>query len=269
MNLFKPAFILFILALLLIINNLIGVFVNLRNEDIFNENFSNKFGIKLTEEQFYDELEKIFESDQSDSFKAVNTSLLVNKSLAHYWRDEGINKYNLRIPVYENYILWALSYINKKEYQKHEFFNWKKAIERGVGLCSQHAIIVSEILNKNGINSKIIGLSGHVIATSDIKNNKWIILDPDYGVNVPFNIKDIEENPDIIAPYYSEEGYDTSRVNVLKRIFGKEGNRIVENAGVYCGKSGRVEKMSYWIIWIIPLILAIPFMIQLAGGKIR
>jgi hypothetical protein len=269
MNLLKPTFILFILALILIINNLTGIFVSLRNEDIFKENFSNKFGISLTEKQFYAELEMIFESEQSDSSKAVNTSFLVNKSLAHYWRDEGIIKYNLRIPFYENYLLWSLSYINKKEYAKHEFLNWKKAIERGVGLCSQHAIIVSEILNKNGINSKMIGLSGHVIATAEVKDNKWIILDPDYGVNVPFDIKEIEDNPGIIEPFYAAEGYDTPRIDVLKRIFGKEGNRLVKNAKVYCGKSGRTEKFSYWLIWIIPAILIIPFMIQFKGRKIH
>jgi hypothetical protein len=265
---------LFIIGLLLLVINISGLFINLRNNDIFQEKFTDNFGIKLSEKQFYSELEKIFSSDQSDSFKAISTSLLVNKSLAHYWRDEGISKYNLTIPVYENYILFSLAKINPGSYQKHEYLNWKKAIERGVGLCSQHAIIVSEILNERGIKSKLIGLSGHVIATSEIRENKWILLDPDYGVNIPFNIGEIESDTEIIEPYYKSEGYSSEKIETLKRIFGKEGNYVSENAAKYSGNRGKIENRSYLFIWFLPIILISPYIFLLlfikgSSGKIK
>ena len=69
--------------------------------------------------------------------------------IAHYWRDEGINKYYLRIPFWENYLLYIASYIDPEEYLKYEFYDYRRAIERGVGLCSQQAIIVSTWFDSN------------------------------------------------------------------------------------------------------------------------
>ena len=63
----------------------------------------------------------------------------INPNL-HKQQDEGI-------PIYENYLLFIASYRYPDEYLKYEFVDYRKAIERGIGLCSQQAIIVSEILN--------------------------------------------------------------------------------------------------------------------------
>jgi len=265
----KITLVLLIIALILLAANLTGVFRSMRNDGIYEEKFSDKFGIKLTAKQFNKELDAIFSKDMSDSSRAVETSLLVNRSLAHYWRDEGIKKYNLTVPFTENYILFILSLLNPDEYRKHEFLNWKKAIERGVGLCSQHAIIVSEILNEKGIQAKMIGLSGHVIATARIRNDKWIILDPDYGVNVPYSISQIENDPSVIEPFYKAEGYSAEKIEVLKKIFGKEGNRISGNASRYSGSTGRMEKRSFIAIWILPLILAAPYLISLIINHLK
>ena len=103
----------------------------------------------------------------------------------------------------------------------------------------------------------MIGLSGHVVATAKIDDDKWIILDPDYGVNIPFSIQEIEENTELIEPFYLAAGYDIPRITELKRIFGKEGNIIVENAKLYKGKIGKIERVSYRVIWIVPLVLIV------------
>tara|TARA_B100000787_G_C16120497_1_gene262441 strand:+ start:72 stop:872 length:801 start_codon:yes stop_codon:yes gene_type:complete len=250
--------IIFTVGTILIILNLCGVLLNLRNEDIYNER-QNKFGIELREAHFYKELDYIFNSSATDSSKIVATTYLVNKGLAHYWKDEGIHKYNLTIPLYENYLLWLGSYVFPKRYQKYEFFDYRKAIERGVGLCSQLSIIQTEILKEKGINSKIIGLSGHVIATAEYSPNKWIIVDPDYGVNIPFDIKTIESNTKLIEKYYHYEGYDSLLVATLKEFYNSEGNQIHNDAFSYSPRKALIEIISYWFIWIIPIFMILPF----------
>ena len=264
----KLSLLLAAIGIFLIILNLVGVFKSLRHADIYQLRNDSKFGIELTEKQFHKELKQIWRSKESDSLTAVQVSNLVNRSMVHYYNPkenelQNIKKYNLRIPIYENYILFIRA-LNKSRNddtglmgRRHEFLNWRKAIERGLGLCSQHAIIVSGILNEAGIQTKMIGLSGHVVATANVGDDKWIILDPDYGVNIPFSIQEIEGNTELIEPFYLAEGYKTKTIDELKRIFGKEGNRIVENAKVYKGKAGEVESRSYWIIWVIPIILIV------------
>ena len=264
----KLSILLSAIGLFLLILNLTGVFKSLRHKDIYQLRQGNKFGIELSEKQFHKELKQIMLSKESDSLTAVKVSHLVNRSMAHYYNPkendlQNIKKYNLRIPIYENYILFLRAWNKSRKDdtglmgRRHEFLNWRKAIERGLGLCSQHAIIVSEILNEAGIQSKMIGLSGHVVPTAKISDDKWIILDPDYGVNIPFSIQEVEENTELIEPFYLVEGYNNKTINELKRIFSKEGNRIVENAKVYTGKTGKIERRSYWVIWVIPIILIV------------
>ena len=194
--------ILFFLGVGLFITNIAGLFISLRNELIYQE----KAGINLTEKELYQRINKKV-SDKKEYISNLNKA--VKKGIAHYWRDEGIDKYNLRIPFYENYLLFIASYLDPEEYLKYEFYDYRKAIERGIGLCSQHAIIVSEILLEKNIPSFIIGLSGHVVlrAQADADRDQWWVLDPDYGVVIPYDIDIIENNPKIIRSFYTQAGY--------------------------------------------------------------
>ena len=100
--------ILFILGFCLLIINIIGLFISLRNESIYKE----KAGINLTEKELYQRINKTV-TDKKEYITHLNEA--VHKGIAHYWRDEGINKYNLRIPFYENYLLFLASYLDPEE----------------------------------------------------------------------------------------------------------------------------------------------------------
>ena len=243
-------------AIILIGINLIGLFIPLRNSDIYLEdNTFFKDDITLTEEQLLNILSLKKVSDADFAIKANNA---VNEGLAHYWLDEGIDKYNLRVPVFENYILHFSSYISPSSFKKYQFINYKKAIKRGVGLCSQHSIILSEILKKNNIDSKIVGLAGHVVVMANIDKDKnlWWVLDPDYGVVIKHSIGQIERDPKIITDYYYENGYSEEETIKLINIYGSEGNFVTDGAIEYSGnKKYYFEKIAYIAIWVIPLFL--------------
>jgi len=250
------SFSLYTIAIILIVINTIGIFMSLRNLEIYTENntfFKND--ITLTQEQLLEILDEKENSKQDFALKANDA---INKGIAHYWLDEGIDKYNLRIPIFENYILFLSSYAYPVSFEKYQFIDYQKAIERGVGLCSQHSIILSEILEKNDIDSKIVGLSGHVVVMANIDKKKdlWWILDPDYGVTIKHNISQIEEKPEIITAYYSEKGYNDVEIEKLVNIYGSEGNIIHDGVLEYNNKNKYYfEKLSYVAIWVLPLIL--------------
>jgi len=255
---------LFCLSLCLLGLNIVGKFSHLRNEEIYTKPFEGEFGIKLTETEFHTAIEKLYATQNlSDSVKIIKTTQLVNQAMAHYWFEEEKHEYKLTVPLWENYLLNICSYLYSEKFELYEFMNWHKAVERGVGMCSQQAIVVSEILKEHDIPVKLISLGkdddGHVIAMARVNADKWIISDPDYGVNIPHNITEIENDVTLISPHYAAVGYDNSYTDVLERYYGKKGNRIME--GMFSMKSIKsvFEKLTYIGIWLIPLLLALPF----------
>ena len=259
---------LFIISIILFGLNIIGLFNNLRCDDIYKVkdlhwDIACSGGIELSEKEFHQELDKIFDNTAiSDSAKVSQTTVLVEDGLLHYWSDEKRKEYNLTIPVYENYILYALSYYDHRMFAKYQFLNWKKTIERGVAICSQHAIAESEILNERGIESNIVKLNGHVVVRAKVGENKYFILDPDFGVTLPFDIDVIEKNTKIIEPYYEGNVCDVSDMENLTKVYDADGNKIVKNAITYMVGYGNFEIISYWLIWIIPALLMLPFGVE-------
>ncbi len=246
--------ILFFLGIVLLIINIAGLFISLRNESIYKE----RAGINLTEKELY---QRINETVNNKKEYITNLNEAVHKGIAHYWRDAGIDKYNLRIPFFENYLLFIASYLSPEEYLKYEFYDYRRAIERGVGLCSQQAIIVSEILLEKSIPSFIIGLSGHVVlrAQVDADRDEWWVLDPDYGVVIPHDIETIEKNPKIIRSFYAQAGYKLKTIVSLGKIYEKKGNVVRSEQGAkgYRIKRFRAEHIFYFLKWIIPCIFII------------
>ena len=254
--------ILFLIGCALIAVNISGFFFSLRNNSIYQEpkvKFTND--ITLTEKEVLQAIAKD-PSNIEDYLQTVNEA--VNKGIAHYWLDQGIDTYHLRVPIYDNYLLFGLSYVKPDIYKKYEFCDFKKGIERGVGLCSQQAIIIEGILINKGIDSNIVGLDGHVVVQAQIsqKDNQYWMLDPDYGVIIKTDIKEIENNPAIIRSYYSEKGYDDKTIEKLVKIYGKEGNLVYDKGVVgypdCSGKKILIEKLSYIFIWLFPLLFILP-----------
>lgn len=241
----------------LLVINIIGLFISLRNESIHQEtavNFADDF--ILTENELYNRINKPV-IDKKEYI--INLNKAVYQGIAWYWSDAGINKYNLRIPFYENYLLFIASYLYPQEYLKYEFVDYRRAIERGIGLCSQHAIIVSEILKEKRIPSFIIGLSNHVVLRVQVNDNpeEWWVLDPTYGVVIPYDIDYIENIPGSIGPFYAQMGINLKRIAGLEKLYEKKGNVVSREQGARGYQLVRYffEPAFYLLKWIIPCIL--------------
>ncbi len=250
---------LFLAGLLLLSVNIVGIFTSLRAP--FSEQFAgaNEDRTILSEP----ELISIIESDVSNRaayLKRVNT--VVHQGILHTWIENGADPRRLRVPFTHNFILHAASYVKPAWFRNYEFTDWRRASERGIGLCSQQSIIVAEAFAEKGIPSEIVGLSGHVVlqAEADADTGQRWILDPDYGVIVPHGINRIELDPTLIAPFYRKAGYNESDIENLIRIYGAEGNRVFEGPGArkFYALIWEIERIAYGMIWALPLILMIP-----------
>jgi len=243
-------------GIILLAVNITGLFIPLKNPNIYSEEqglFKNDS--PLTGDKFY----AIVSQDSKDRKRYLkNLNDAVSSAIVHYWDDAGTRKYNLRVPFYENYILSIFGYLIPDWFGKWEFFDYKKAVERSAGLCSQHAIIISQILSEKKIPVKMVGLQGHVVATAQVdeKEDQWWILDGDYGVMIEHSIEKIEQNPETIRPFYSQKGYDNNSIQSLVEIYGQEGNSVNVLKRHYPERY-YFEKLSYLLKWLLPFGLMV------------
>ena len=251
---------LFYLGLFLLALNLTGLFIPLRNPAAqFEKNGKVRQGPPLTEGEVYQRISRNGESNAEYVLK-VNSAL--HKGIVDYWDDDGIAKYNLRVPVYENYLLFLAQYVFPEKFKKYTYYDTKKAIARGVGQCNQQAMIMAQLLERQGIESRVVSLTGHVVAMArvDEESDTWWVVDPDYGVVVKRSISEIENDPELIRGAYTESGYDRATIDLLVKMYRPWGNQTWESARAYYGKKYYVEILSYAAIWLIPMILLLPYL---------
>ncbi len=249
---------LLVIGILLLVINVWGLFKSMRNPEIQTEqNTSRIADVSIPYELTKEAIKR--KSGESDKDFAIRINDVVSKSMSHYWKKEGWKKYNLRVPVWENYILWVESLFNKNK--AYEFKNYEKNLERGVGLCSTHSIVVKGILLDNGIDAQLWDLSRHVVVRAKVADNEWYILDPDYGLYIPHDIPEIEANPELVratyenmADLYKPDAKDPYTTDFVVEIYGLKEHRIYDYDAGY-------EKFSYAAIWFIPLLLILPYFI--------
>ena len=246
--------ILFLLGIVLIGINLLGKFYSIRNPSIYH--LGNGRDIILTYQEALIQIQKLpVENNRDYVYRLTH---VINQAIAHYWDDSGIDTFHMRIPIWDNYILWLSSYIYPHTFLRYEFTDYQRALERGIGLCSQEAIIEEEVLEKNGIHAKIIGLNGHVVTTAYI-DGKWIISDPDFDTVIPNSIEEIENDPSIVIPYYKA----IVDPNSLVKMYGTpQDNKVYESGQEYSHYKGLFEQAAYTGIWVFPIALMLPLLVS-------
>ena len=186
--------------------------------------------------------------------------------MAHYWNPEDAEKYNMRIPIWENYLLYRLSYLHPARYRQIELVDHRKAIERGVGLCAQQAMIMTSLLQENGVEANLVLLGGHVVLRAKLKDGEWYIADPDFGVVIPHDLPEIERSILLARPFYEEVVHNRlGGAGNPYEVYDAKGNVILRD-GTFVGYHGRktyIEQVSYVAIWVIPFLLFLPSLASL------
>lgn len=257
---------LFILGLVLLAINIFGLFKSMRNPDVYTEPRTGRLNdITIRLEDARKAL--VRQADESDKAFAIRINDVVSRSMSHYWKQEAVKRYNMRVPVWENYLLFFVNSFKKDN--RYEFINYKKGLERGVGLCSSHSIVVQGVLLDNGMEAQLWDIAGHVVVRAKVSEDEWYILDPDYGLVVPHDISAIEADPEIVRPAYADlaslyksEYDDPYTTDHVVEIYGKEGNHIYTYNPTF-------EIFSYIAIWIIPFLLMIPLGFNMRNRKVK
>ncbi|RDV29190.1 hypothetical protein DXV75_01645 [Alteromonas aestuariivivens] len=241
-------------AVMLFAINLYGLRKSLNPDAISAENL--RFGaqdVSITPDQLL--LETIKRADESPQVYVSRLTQAISGGLAHiHWESYEPGRFNQRVPVWENYLLYAMGlWSGIPEYQRYHFSSPEKSIERGIGICGDASMLMSQLLDRNQIANKIITVPGHVMVEVDYGDRKQL-LDPDFGIVLQHDLAFYQANPKILEQEYNQAGYTANGEDVVV-------NGMSAKAGYWNGvrhfitKKYYFEKISYWAIWLIPVFL--------------
>ncbi|MDP5130365.1 MAG: hypothetical protein NWQ54_05745, partial [Paraglaciecola sp.] len=107
--------------------------------------------------------------NETDQLYAERITTNIAATLAHiHWLDYHPSQFNQRVPLWENYILYFMGLFSGiPEFERYHFSSPEKSIERGIGICGDASILLSQLLSRQGINNKIVTFPGHVVVEAD------------------------------------------------------------------------------------------------------
>ncbi len=182
---------------------------------------------------------------------------IFHEGIAHLDPDDvvrlGPHRLHTTVPVWENYLLFALAYLKPDTYQDYEFCSYRRTLERGVGRCGQQSLALVDFLSRRGLPAGFVDLGGHTVATADVGKGEWILLDPDYGAVIPFSIAQAEKAPESVIPYYWND--QVVRRQAF-RVFDAQDNKVmIGGPSVRWKRACPAEQVAYLLKWLLPGVL--------------
>jgi hypothetical protein len=250
--------------------NVCGFVVPLRSPDI--DGYRDFAGIATTRfSESSAALRRLSESHATPADFVTEATRIFHAGIAHVApqdvRAKGLEHYRMRVPVTENWVLFALSYLKPDTYRDYEFCSYRKALERGTGRCGQQSLALVSFLEERGFQTGFVELGGHSIATVKVAPSEWYLLDADYGGVIPFDIQTAERHPSSVLRYYWSSA---ARDAGLDAFFGAAGNETR-----YGGRNARYaracpfERAAYAVKWLLPGALVIPLFVTAIRKRSR
>jgi hypothetical protein len=173
----------------------------------------------------------------------------VSTSIMHWWPedDPAASRYT-RVTFLSDYALWTMSkFARWGNLQNYEFMSPGPALKRGFGFCSQKSMIVFSVLLDNGFRPVLMNNKDHTL----IEVNETVI-DPDYGVFIPYSLDDIQERVYLVPFYYQNF---PSEQQLLNKVFAE--GFVPHSETEYLEDVLKFERSVQYLKWQIPIGLII------------
>ena len=237
----------------------------------------------MSYQQIISKLDNLHKSSKKIDF-IKRTNVIYANNIHYTWPDDIDGKNLITISLFDNWILNLSSHfdtilvklgLQSKDtniFNRFESFKYHRALGRGFGICSQNALGISDLLKQRyNINSLLVGLDGHVVVEvpeQDEINEKFVI-DPSYGVSLPYSIKNAYSARDDVLRIYEEsklfklypdaEEYDKKKIELVE-TYNLEGNTRAVSFGSssYAVPHYKLNLIKYYEIIADYLVILIP-----------
>jgi hypothetical protein len=245
-----------VIGIALLILNFYGVHVNPYAEYKRINNLENPDSI-------YDQLDSDYmHFGQTEKF----VQAIANKSNVFMKYDWPTNYEYM--PASENWILFTLRILDPVMsryiltdpdtliFENVELPDYKKAFNRGFGICSQQALAYSDLLwERYKVDARVAGLNGHVVVQILNLDRFNYILDPSFGAYTAGLVTE----PQSISNEYLNK-LQLVKKNYQSRI---DNSFAAEPGGRPYSKKSHTKQLilfkfteySYWLKWAIPVVL--------------
>lgn len=175
-----------------------------------------------------------------------------------------------RVSARDNWILAAAAWLDpllratglEKDavlFGQFESFRYERALGRGFGICSQHALGFADLLYRRyGVDARPIGLGGHVVTRIVLRDGRKMIADPSIGLTLPFSLSEAEADLEPVRAAYRAAGHAA-----LAETYDQAGNVRAPTPGgapyaVPFWKMNAVrwfERLSDVLKWLMPVAM--------------
>ena len=237
----------------LILINLYGLTQDIRpTEFASNELRFGESDITLTKEELLSQVKR--NANESDAEYSARLTGLISSGLAHiHWERYETTKFHQLVPIWENWIIHFMGQFSGiPEYERYHYANPYKSMERGIGICGDASMIMTQLLEENGIEANMLTFPGHVVVSANI-NGEEIIFDPDFGVVLPFSPQQLSSNVSTAATLYMNKGYTEEDKSFFLNAYSQP---YVVWAGPeeFITKKFYFEKVAYIFMWLLPIL---------------
>lgn len=242
-----------LIGLTLLAMNLYGLTQDLRPGGLTSEHM--RFGERdqvLSQTEFNEQV--VRKRGESDAGYADRLVAVIADGMAHIdWERYPIDQFHQRVPIWENYILWAMSWLTPiPEYDRYNFVDISRSIARGIGICGGASMLMSELLADEGIEHRMVTVPGHVMIEARIGSN-WQIYDPDFGVATGLSVDEAMADAIGFAEAYRSAGrYDAGVTVVIDGL--ARSHRYWDGVSHFVTKKYYFEKIAYLLKWFMPFV---------------
>lgn len=233
---------LILLGVVLVLFNIVGYFLYTKvNSD--DEHLLDAYPLNISEKEFWDGAYRK-NGEALEEYLRRFTKLVSERMLR-------IEPTYAKPTVFENWILWIYSNI-KDDY---EWSDTKRAVRLGGGYCSQHAIVFNNLLREQDIESRILGLQGHVV-NEVLVNGGWKVYDSDYNVVFDATLQDLENDPYPVYQAYIGLGASDDTAKLFQEAFATEADNFrYKKTRAYREEKYHIEVAALYLVWVIPVFL--------------
>ncbi len=244
--------------------NVFGINRSLRSPELAT---MDGFGVDGTRLGYGEALRQLrWQADDTPKAYATRATLVISEAVSDEYLGKNFDDLHVHIPIWENWILQLMGLTNP-ELRDYTFWNPRKALQRGVGLCSHVSAMLVTFLLQHGMDARIVGLTGHVVVTAEVAPGQWYIFDPYSGITIPHDLATLERDGAMVRSYYRPvieaagldpaSGVGKGLLDLYTHLYTTAGdNRIfVQSDADLDSPYAERERWSYRLKWPLPLAM--------------
>ncbi|MCE2752523.1 MAG: transglutaminase-like domain-containing protein [Pirellula sp.] len=168
------------------------------------------------------------------------------------------------LAIWENWTQWLVGQFYSPILRTQ---NPRWIVAGGRGDCSERAAVLQDLLGYHGIETRFVGLGGHVVLEAKTEAGTWV-LDPDYGISMDLGIEQLQQQPTgQVAAELIRRGMNVPSSVQYEQLILTDFNNIPSDWNAPL--SPRLKKLeefceiAFWLVpavsWLFVVWMVVPF----------